>query len=63
MGAIVADWVPLAWGAFRDYRQGAVTLSAQAVAVLQRRLRGEAVTQEASGMSAREWREFTALWG
>lgn len=39
------------------------TLSAQGVAVLKRRLAGEQVTQESSGMSAGEWREFTALWG
>jgi thymidylate synthase (FAD) len=63
IGAIVADWVPLAWAAFRDYRLGAVTLSAQAVAVLKRRLAGEVVTQETSGMSAREWREFVEVWG
>ncbi len=60
---IVADWVPLAWRAFVDYRLEAVTLSAQAVAVLRRRLRGERVSAEDSGMSAREWREFVAIWG
>lgn len=60
---VVEDWVPLAWGAYRDYRMGAVTLSAQGVAVLKRRLAGEAVTQETSGMSAREWREFVEVWG
>jgi thymidylate synthase (FAD) len=60
---IVADWVPLAWGAFADYRLGGVALSAKGVESLQRRLRGEVVTQETSGMSKGEWREFTALWG
>lgn len=60
---IVADWVPAAFGAFRDYRMDAVSLSAQAAAVLRRRLKGETVTQEDSGMSAREWREFDELWG
>lgn len=63
IGRMVADWVPLAWGAYRDYREGGVNLSAQAVAVLRRRLAGEAVTQESSGMSAREWREFVEVWG
>ena len=42
---------------------GGTTLSAQAIAVLRRRLAGEAVTQETSGMSKGEWREFTELWG
>jgi len=60
---IVKDWVPAAYGAFRDYRMDAVSLSAQATAVLKRRLAGETVTQEDSGMGAREWREFQEVWG
>jgi thymidylate synthase (FAD) len=63
MCRIVADWVPAAWAAFADYRMGGATLSATGVDVLQRRLRGEVVTQETSGMSKGEWREFVALWG
>ncbi|MFN6952288.1 MAG: FAD-dependent thymidylate synthase [Albidovulum sp.] len=63
MCTIVKDWVPLAYGAFEDYRLGGVALSAKAVALLKRRLRGEAVTQETSGMSKGEWREFEAIWG
>ena len=60
---VVQDWVPLAYGAFEDYRLGGVALSGKAVAVLQRRLAGEAVTQEGSGMSKGEWREFEVVWG
>ena len=60
---IVRDWVPLAYGAFEDYRLGGVSLSARAVEVLKRRLAGETVTQETSGMSKGEWREFVAVWG
>ncbi|GAA6193038.1 FAD-dependent thymidylate synthase [Phaeobacter sp. NW0010-22] len=55
---IVADWVPFAYKAFEDYRLGSVTMSAQMVDCMGRMLKGEAVTQESSGMSAREWREF-----
>jgi thymidylate synthase (FAD) len=62
MCQIVADWVPAAWAAFADYRMGGTTLSATGVEVLRRRLRGELVTQETSGMSKGEWREFAALW-
>ena len=62
IGAIVADWVPAAWAAFTDYRMGGVTLSATGVEVLRRRLGGERVTQETSGMSKGEWREFEAIW-
>ncbi len=60
---LVADWVPAAYSAFEDYRLGGATLSAKGVDVLQRRLRGEVVTQETSGMSKGEWREMQELWG
>ncbi len=63
MCAIVRDWVPAAYAAFEDYRLGGVTLSGKAVDVLKRRLAGEVVTQEGSGMSRGEWREFEAIWG
>ena len=58
---VVADWAPFAYKAFEDYRLGAVSLSAQMVDCLRRMLAGEAVTQETSGLSAREWREFQAV--
>lgn len=58
---IVADWVPYAYRAFEDYRLGAVNLSAQMVDCLRRMLKGEAVTEENSGMSKREWREFMSV--
>ena len=60
---IVRDWVPQAYAAFEDYRLGGVNLSGKAVEVLKRRLGGEAVTQETSGMSKGEWREFVEVWG
>ncbi len=63
IAACVRDWVPLAYAAFEDYRMGGVTLSAKAIAVLKQRLAGETVTQEASGMSKGEWREFVEIWG
>ena len=63
IAACVRDWVPLAYGAFEDYRMGGVTLSAKAVEVVRRRLAGEVVTQETSGMSKGEWREFEGVWG
>jgi thymidylate synthase (FAD) len=63
IAACVKDWVPLAYAAFEDYRMGGVTLSAKAVEVVKRRLAGETVTQETSGMSKGEWREFEGVWG
>ena len=58
---IVADWVPFAYGAFEEYRLGAETLSASALDCVRRMLKGEEVTKETSGMSAREWRELEAV--
>ncbi len=59
IGRIVADWVPLCWEAFQDYRLGGLSLSRQALEVVRRRLRGEEVRQADSGLSAREWRELS----
>ena len=58
IAACVRDWVPHAFAAFEDYRMGGVTLSGKALAVIKRKLAGEVVTQETSGMSKGEWREF-----
>lgn len=60
---IVADWVPFAYRAFEDYRLGGATLSATALDCLRRMLAGETVTQETSGMSKGEWREFEGVIG
>ncbi len=57
---IVRDWVPAAYAAFEDYRLNAAQLSGKAMACLRRMLAGETVTQDTSGMSAGEWREFEA---
>jgi len=56
----VAAWVPQTYAAFQEYRVGAVTLSASMLAVVRRRLAGEAVMQETSGLSKREWTELEA---
>ncbi|MCC7319426.1 MAG: FAD-dependent thymidylate synthase [Rubellimicrobium sp.] len=60
---VVRDWVPHAWAAFEDYRLGGLTLSARAAALLRRRLAGEVVAFEDSGLSRGEWREFVEEWG
>lgn len=61
IAGIVEAWVPATWGAFKDYRLTAHTLSGPAIGVVRRWLAGEAVSQEASGLSAREYRELCAL--
>jgi thymidylate synthase (FAD) len=59
----VQAWVPLACQAFRDYRLGAVTLSAQMLAAVRRMLAGEAVGQADSGLNRREWAELMSALG
>ncbi len=58
MCEIAKDWVPAAYAAFEDYRLNAVQFSGPGMACLKRMLAGENVTQETSGMSKGEWREF-----
>jgi len=62
MGAVEA-WVPIAASAFRDYRLGAVTFSAQMLGIVRRLVAGEQVAQEGSGLSKREWRELMEALG
>ena len=56
---IVQRWVPLTYEAFLEYRLNALTLSATAVELLRRMLRGEKITVENSGLSKREWDELS----
>ncbi|WP_138468384.1 FAD-dependent thymidylate synthase [Poseidonocella sp. HB161398] len=58
---MVKDWVPAAYAAFEDYRLNAAQFSGKGMDSLRRMLKGEEVSQESSGMSAGEWREFQAL--
>jgi len=60
---IANRWVPLASKAFEDYRLHGVELSRDAIEVVRRRLRGENVERETTGLSLREWRELQDLLG
>jgi thymidylate synthase (FAD) len=55
---MVEAWVPVACQAFRDYRLGAVTLSAQMLDVVRRLLAGDSVIAPPPGLSMREWLEM-----
>lgn len=55
---LVKKWVPLTYEAFCRYKLNAVTLSEDAVKVIQRMIKGDIVTQETSGLNAREWVEL-----
>ena len=55
---ILRKWVPITHDAFMHHQVGAKSFSKKALNVIKRRLNGEEVTEEQSGMSAREWREL-----
>ena len=59
----VKRWVPIAHKAFLQYRVGGVTLSSAALETVKKMLAGEQVSQEASKMSNREWRELMETLG
>ena len=59
----VRRWVPIVCEAFENHMVGGVQLSARALAVVKRLLAGEAVSQEDSDLSKREWRELMASLG
>lgn len=58
---VLKRWVPFAYDAFMDYRVGAAVFSSKMLEVLRRRLKGEAVTKENSGLTAREWTEMEQI--
>ncbi len=60
---IVSKWVPLSYSAFKDFNADALTFSGPALAVVRRVVGGERVTQETSGLTRSEWREFCDALG
>ena len=58
---VVKRWLPITHEAFVQHRLNAVTLSANAFAVLKRMLAGETVTESSSNLGKREWRELMAV--
>lgn len=63
MTDILQKWVPLAYDAFVEYRQGGGHMSKTGLEVVKRMIQGEKVEQANSGLSKREWDELTALIG
>lgn len=65
IGDVVRAWVPHAWEAFVDFRQGAVTLSREEIALVRRMLAGEDpdVVLPASDLSLRERKDLREVLG
>jgi len=55
---VVKTWTPIAWRAYKDYMSDSSTLSARDINLIKRRLKGETVTFESSGLTRREWAEL-----
>jgi len=55
---IVKKWVPHSYNAFVNYQQNSKNFSQNALAVLQKLLHQQPVSQETSGLSQREWQEL-----
>jgi thymidylate synthase (FAD) len=60
---IVEQWVPETWQAFRDYRLEGHSMSRMEIEAIRRMMSGRPTTAEDVGMTAREWRDFRAMFG
>jgi thymidylate synthase (FAD) len=58
---MVKKWVPHAYEAFMEYRFNAAHLSKTGLEVVKRKIAGEVVTLENSGLTKREWDELNIL--
>jgi thymidylate synthase (FAD) len=58
---VLRRWVPLTCDAFIDHRHEGAEMSARALAVVRRLVKGEQVDQAESGLSPSEWRDLQTL--
>lgn len=56
---LLEKWVPHTYEAFLQYRKESAHFSKNGLEALKKLLRGEKITQEDSGMTKREWQEFS----
>ncbi len=56
---LLEKWVPFTYEAFLQYRKEGVRFSKNGLMTLKKIVKGQPVSQEESGMSKREWQEFT----
>ena len=60
---LVKKWVPFAFEAFEQYLLNSSHLSSNGLSCIKRLMKGEAVSQDNSGMGKREWKEFCEIIG
>ena len=56
---IVKKWVPHTYSAFKEFQLESYNLSKTAIEVIKKKLKGQKITFEKSGLSKREWAELT----
>lgn len=61
MLTLLERWVPFTYEAYIQYRKEAAHFSKNGLDALKKLLKGDKVTQETSGMSKREWQEFSEM--
>ncbi|KAB2832497.1 MAG: thymidylate synthase (FAD), partial [Caedimonadaceae bacterium] len=58
---LLERWVPYTYEAYMQYRKEGARLSKNGLETVKKLLKNQKVTQEESGMSKREWDEFSEL--
>ncbi len=61
MLSLLERWVPFTYEAFIQYRKEGARFSKNGLAALKKLLKGQKITQEESGMTKREWQEFSEM--
>jgi thymidylate synthase (FAD) len=59
MLTMLEKWVPFTYEAFLQYRKEGTRFSKNGVEALKKLIKGTSISQEESGMTKREWQEFT----
>ena len=59
LNKIVKRWVPYTYSAFKEFQLESYNLSKTAIEVIKKKLKGQKITFEKSGLSKREWAELT----
>ena len=60
---ILSHWLPITYGAYKNHMKHGVSFSSKAMEVMKSMMAGDMMDQETSGLSKREWNEFTAQIG
>ena len=60
---ILSQWLPITYSAYKNHMKEGASFSSDAMKVMKAMMAGDMMDQETSGLSKREWKEFTAQIG